>query len=96
MLGPMHNLLSRDGGKIASLHPSAWELLYKITSKLFDFFWRDSDNKLSASRGLGRFSFIGLLVSNFMLDQTVHNVFLGVLVDLLLQYRVGKSTHSRL
>ena len=34
------------------------------------FLWRDSNGKLSASRSLSRFSFIGLLVNNFMLDRT--------------------------
>ena len=41
-----------------------------IISNFTLFFYRDSNDKLSASRSLCHLSFKGLLVNNFMLDRT--------------------------
>ena len=63
------------------------------------FLWTDSNNKPSASHSLDRLSSIWVSVNNFMLDRTASSSTMYFSVsfwmDLLLQYRMGRSTRSR-
>ena len=56
------------------------------------FLWKDSYDKLSASRSLGRLSYIGMLVNNFMLDQTASSsaMYFSVSFWWIYSYKMGK------